>query len=75
MNFYKYANIFLASFVGFLIGLPLITEYPFAPLITLVLGALMGWKKGNNRFFFYLCLVSASILIAVVTKNMVIPNG
>ena len=74
IQFRTIATTALSALNGFLISLPcsaLVEGYfSIACMILFTLGgARIGYRKRESTLFFYLSLVSALILISVVTKN------
>ncbi|MCB0335566.1 MAG: hypothetical protein KDD62_04650 [Bdellovibrionales bacterium] len=79
MNFQIFlhgATIVLSALLGTLLALPLLGSGLPAPLIAVgaVLGALIGWRRKESRFFFYFVLLGVLAMASLLSFEMSAPS-
>lgn len=73
-SFQEVATTILGGFTGCLLALPFLTaDSPATIVYALVgtaLGLMLGYRRRQSRFFFYVCLLSVLVLSSLLVKSI-----
>jgi len=80
-SFYSLCCVFFGGAAGFLIGLPLTVGsdgtivFNRMPLLlaSAILGCVLGYRRRDSRFFFYVALIATLLLLSTVSYSL-LPN-